>query len=427
MIRVVRTPVRRRRLERQDLRLVLLATAAAAAAAGCGPGVDGAGRHELQVPPLGPEVEVRIADVASAVLVAQGPVEAAGAGGAAASIVEGAPGGPGCEVPLEAEGDAVRIGALRLEGPVELRSPPLAGQAPPPLGLAWEGGPGPRRYRGSIVLAARGGRLRIANRLRLEEYLAGVVGSEMAASVTPLEALKAQAVAARTYALFALLLAGERGGRKSFSADPSFQVYGGAEAEHPRVLEAVRATAGDVLTYQGRLFRAYFHSTCGGATASAASVFGEPAIEPLEGAACGACEGARLSRWEARVPRGRLEEALRPWAAERGAALGALGALEVSERGSAGHALYVRVRHSGGAFEALAARLRAALDRAGVVRLPSTAFEVRPDGDDLLFEGRGWGHGVGLCQMGAARKGESLGHREILAAYFPGSALEKAY
>src|SRR5439155_18580995 len=103
----------------------------------------------------------------------------------------------------------------------------------------------------------KGGLLFLDNHLTLEEYIAGVVGSEMSASVYPLPALKAQAVAARTYALYGLLRAAEQGRTSPLPGDEPFQAYGGTASEHWRVLLGLRETRGQVLTYPERVFPAY--------------------------------------------------------------------------------------------------------------------------------------------------------------------------
>jgi stage II sporulation protein D len=126
-------------------------------------------------------------------------------------------------------------------------------------------------YRGQLEVAVGGGKLNVVNVVGLEQYLAGVVPREMP-SAWPDEALKAQAVAARSYAL-AHRLTG-----KGFDlyADVRSQVYGGIPAENPRTTAAVNATKGEVLLWEGKPIDALFHSTSGGATVDAAEVFGKP-------------------------------------------------------------------------------------------------------------------------------------------------------
>ena len=136
--------------------------------------------------------------------------------------------------------------------------------------LALEG----RAYRGTLQVSAVDARLQVVNTVGLELYLAGVVGREMPQS-WPLEALKAQAVVARSYALSHLATAGDF----DLYADTRSQVYGGVAAESPSTTAAVNATAGRVVLYRGRVASTYFFSTSGGRTAAVQDVW--PASEPL--------------------------------------------------------------------------------------------------------------------------------------------------
>jgi SpoIID/LytB domain protein len=128
-----------------------------------------------------------------------------------------------------------------------------------------------RPYRGQIEVSVTAQKLNAINLLGLEQYLAGVVPQEMP-SGWPEEALKAQAVAARSYAL------AHRLGDKGFDlySDVRSQVYGGIRGEHPRATAAIQATAGEVLLWEGKPIDALFHSTSGGRTLDAAEVFGKP-------------------------------------------------------------------------------------------------------------------------------------------------------
>ncbi|MCZ6794958.1 MAG: SpoIID/LytB domain-containing protein [Planctomycetota bacterium] len=311
-----------------------------------------------------------------------------------------------------------QIAALRAAGrSVFLVSP--AGDAAPP-----------RAYRGALELRPGEGVVEAVNALPLEAYLAGVIGSEIPARA-PLEAVKAQCVASRTYALYALRRAKTRGRPGVFSSGPDFQVYRGLETEHPRVIRALRATHGEVLTYLGRLFRSYYHSTCGGQTARASLAFGEPDIPPLGGVSCeGSCDGSRFARWECRLDREKISTALRRRIGKRtrGASLavGTLRSLELAETGADGRARYVRFEHDLGSLEWSAERFRRAV-APGCIR--STYFrvvEAETDGD-YVVEGRGWGHGVGLCQVGCMKRGQTDSYRRILGHYYPRSEFRGAY
>jgi len=172
--------------------------------------------------------------------------------------------------------DAAGIATKLPAGPLVLtRELRLSPGAPPSKGpLVVRPGKAPlsldgRPFRGRLEVAAQGEYLRVVNQVGLEGYLQGVVADEMP-HTWPLEALKAQAVAARSYALKNVVK------NKPFDlySDVRSQVYGGIEAEEPAPSEAVRATVGRVVTYQGQIASTYYFSTSGGKTASAADVFG---------------------------------------------------------------------------------------------------------------------------------------------------------
>ena len=148
-------------------------------------------------------------------------------------------------------------GIVAAKGPLVVR----AGKAP----LSLDGRP----YRGRLEVAVQNGFLRVVNHVAVESYIQGVVADEMP-HTWPLEALKAQAVAARTYALKNLV----KGKPFDLYADVRSQVYGGILAEEPASSAAVRATTGQVVTYGGQIASTYYFSTSGGKTASAADVFG---------------------------------------------------------------------------------------------------------------------------------------------------------
>ncbi|MBI4482066.1 MAG: SpoIID/LytB domain-containing protein, partial [Acidobacteria bacterium] len=154
-----------------------------------------------------------------------------------------------------------------------------------------------KKYRGAVeVFANRQGRLTVVNVLGMEEYLRGVVPNELSPYTYPeLEALKAQAVAARTYALrhrdgFA------RDGYDLMATDRS-QVYGGADAERPLSSRAVEETRGIAATYAGEPIQAFYSSTCGGMTENFENIFGGAPIPYLRGVTCAPEQGAEGLRW----------------------------------------------------------------------------------------------------------------------------------
>ena len=181
----------------------------------------------------------------------------------------------GMGVPHQLAPGTYRFGS-GLKLPVDFGLPlPLRG----PLVFSPDGAPlalGGRRYRGSLQVSVQRGRLRVINVVGLDGYVAGVVPDEVPPR-WPAEALKAQAVAARSYALAVR----KRSGPFDVYADTRSQVYGGVGAEEKTTTAAVTATAGQVLEYDGRVAVTYFFSTSGGRTASIADVWDSPPVPYL--------------------------------------------------------------------------------------------------------------------------------------------------
>ena len=269
---------------------------------------------------------------------------------------------------------------------------------------------GDRTYRGKLVVNRTDSGLTAINSLTVEQYLYGVVPSEMPAS-WPSEALAAQAVAARTYVLDKL----RRTSGDSWNLKALDLAYRGTEREDPRAIKAVQETAGVVLHYGGKVFPAYFHSTCGGHTAPADKVFDRSSIPPLAGVPCDWCRDSSYYTWSTRMDAAELTEEL----SARG--IQSINSLELEGRGTDGHARSVVV--NGTRINANAFRLAI-----GPQKLRSTNFTIQKSGNTYLFSGHGWGHGVGLCQWGARGVAKSgTGWRGILKHYYPEATLQTAY
>jgi stage II sporulation protein D len=299
-----------------------------------------------------------------------------------------------------------------------------------------------RDYRGLVRIDATGTGLLAINRVGLESYVAGVVNAEMGRRVPGEEAaLEAQAILSRTYALTAIGRPGPRAW--DVLATTADQVYLGLQAETGMGWHAVEATRGTILTFGGRPIEAFFHSTCGGRTAAGDEVFRNGALPYLPSVSD---LGPGGQSWCARSPRYRWRE---EWTAER---LRSILAGSLPPRGvhPGEIADVVDVTVTGHTASARVAGLRIRLagrtvpvDGSPAVRevlqpepgqvLRSAAFEivVTPAGGRLariVLDGRGAGHGVGMCQWGAigrARAGASAAR--ILGAYFPGTRLERRW
>ena len=159
--------------------------------------------------------------------------------------------------------------------------------------------------------------------LDVERYLLGVVGGEMPAD-WPAEALKAQAVAARTLAIFYHL---QRAALEyDLTSTVEDQVYGAGKAK-PSIVEAVGATRGEVLLHDGGLFPAFYHSTCGGETESPGKALGKPEYDFLEGVPCGFCTDSSHYEWQATISAADLVSKLKA----AGIAVGAVTAVSAEE------------------------------------------------------------------------------------------------
>lgn len=305
---------------------------------------------------------------------------------------------------LDSGTDLSREVALRggkIEGPLRLRA---AG------GIAVDG----RAYPGQLLMVPDEGGVALLNETDLESYLPGVLAGELGSGY-PSAALRAQAIAARTYALARVRKAPDAAWH--LADDTSSQVYRGRVGrDDAALLAAVSDTTGLVLRWDGKLLSTWYHSTCGGHTAAARDVFGEADVPPFAGVPCPFCEDSPRFRYRVRIPRDEVATALGLPAPPT--------AVAIEGRTPDGRARALRFAPGDRRVSALDVR-----SRLGPERLPSTLIEsVVADGKDLVFTGRGFGHGVGLCQWGAvgmARRG--AGPADILAQYYPGAAISRLY
>lgn len=255
------------------------------------------------------------------------------------------------------------------------------------------------------------------NELPLEDYLAGIINSEIS-SQWPIEAIKAQAVVARSFAIY------QMGARKNLpyqlESTVMDQVYDGYDGEDSRAVRGVRETSGEVLTYQGKVIQAFFHSSCGGHTEASDKVW-SVALPYLEGVRCKYCLMSPSVKWERTIPLKKLETLLRKGGYN---VRGICGMIPLS-RDESGRIGPLSILYPGGSINISAVDFRKIIGY-GVIR--STDFDVHISGDVAIFSGVGYGHGVGLCQWGAEKRAEEgFSYREILSYYYPGTTLEKLY
>ena len=271
--------------------------------------------------------------------------------------------------------------------------------------VSWEG----RAYRGKLRFVASGNRLKIINVVGLESYLRGVVPAEMQAS-WELEALKAQAVAARTYTVTSL---------KPYSdydicATTECQKYRGVEIEHARSDQAIVDTVGQVLTYEGRFARTYYHSDSGGVLASSAEVWSR--AHPYLVAQTDIEINSPHRHWEKVIDADEVAASLE----SRGRGVGTVLALRILSYSESGRVTSLEITGSAGSTVLSGTRLTKLLREWG---LKSTRFAMV---SDLVARGDGWGHGVGMSQYGAKTLAQSgYGYAQILSFYYPDTVLQR--
>ena len=307
--------------------------------------------------------------------------------------------------------------------------------------------------RGEVEVSLWHRTLRVINRLDLENYTQGVVSAEMPIR-SPLEALKAQAVVARTHALFIKTVT-RRHRKQGYDVcdEQHCQVYAGARAESPRSRSVVEATRGIVVTYRGRPAHAIYSSNCGGHTQNGRDVTGwgnvpywtAVADSPAPEAPLGAPWA--LHRWLTTSPQAYCQPSnfVHPshfrwtrvvsWAelsrrVDRRYHTGRLKRLRTLRRARSGNInalLLEGTRRRVKVDSEMAIR-----DLPGLGSLRSTLFlftpELGPDGkpEAVVFTGGGWGHGVGLCQSGAMGRADAgQDFPQIILSYYPGTALQR--
>ena len=320
--------------------------------------------------------------------------------------------------PLEWKGEmklAPRVGGLRLSQlklPTETRLEPRNGAV---IKV------GPDRYRGALILRLDPGQtVTVIEEVPLEEYLEGVLPHEMDPD-WPLEALKAQAVVARSFAY------ANRGKFKKdgfdLTADTRSQMYRGTTAVNENVRKAVSSTHGEVLGWHGQLLRVYYHACCGGHTENAAEAWGgdpKATPPPLQGVRDPWCAPSPQMHWTAYFAWQDVMTAFE----ERVNLPGPLKSLKIDRRDLAGYVSSFVARTAKGAVTVKASDLRTSLGAGDLKSVKISRLVVKKKG--VEFVGAGSGHGVGLCQWGAriqAEKGRS--YEKILRFYFPGADLSE--
>ena len=336
-----------------------------------------------------------------------------------------------------------------------------------------------KQYRGNIDIHLTHGKtgLTIVNTLPVEQYLGGVIANEMPPS-WPIEALKAQTVAARTYALYNLNK--HQGDEYDVCATTDCQVYGGRDSETPQVIKAVGDTSGQVIMSQGKMIPAYFHSSSGGYTENSENVWGT--YQPYLRGVVDYDQNSPQYKWEKKLSPNELNTAIY----KAGYTIGIIKAIEltpltskpmnIAERGVSGRVNNIQLIGSTGNAQLTGEQLRKILslkstlfdvavmapgqqvandgitNRTGKLndkKVQSNLLPIRKQGfvtdqkenheisgrpnEIIVISGFGWGHGLGLSQWGAKAMAEqgpqndSTYFKEILKHYYQGTTIKKVF
>ncbi len=288
-----------------------------------------------------------------------------------------------------------------------------------------------KTYRGVLRIRRVGNGVTVTNIVDLEDYLCGVLRGELPASFHP-QAQRALAVAARTYVTYERLTTPKRQDYDVL-ADERSQMYLGVKGEDAAAVQAVQDTTGQVCLVRDdgkdKVFCAYYSSCCGGQTQPVTEFRpSDPDVPTLAGGVrCGYCENTPAYKWgPVRISKAELTKRV----VARFPKLSRIGQITqvvAEERGSGGRVTKVKLVGSGGASESLVGEdFRLCV---GGHTLRSTYFKIVDEKGYVKFvDGRGFGHGVGLCQYGADRMAKTgKGYREILQFYYPGCILREIY
>lgn len=301
---------------------------------------------------------------------------------------------------------------------------------------------GTREYRGTLSIVPDRTGLTVVNQVELEQYLVGVVGAEMGGRPEgDREAVRAQAVVSRTYALRTRNRWQAQG--FDYYATVADQVYVGVSAENPLARDAIAATLGLAVTYGGAPIDAFFFSTCGGRTELGTEVFRAAtrtylrSVADVDATGRAYCSPSPRFRWRQAWTAGELRRAVQRGLSEIGSEMAGPVArvrdVRIAERTASGRVGRLVIALANRNVSVESPRVRQVLRSPDGELLRSTLFSLRVTGsgsdvNGLVAEGSGAGHGVGFCQWGAigrARAGQR--YDDIIAAYYPGTRLERFY
>jgi len=279
------------------------------------------------------------------------------------------------------------------------------------------------KYGGEFSIRNYGGESLIVNSVDIEKYLTGVLAKEMD-SLWPIEALKAQAVLSRTFAV--LKIKENRSKNLPYDIENSIyhQVYGVTDCE--KIGKAVYETAGQILTDSGEIAQVFFHANCGGRTSTPEEVWGGT-YHKLQSVEDPYCADTPYYNWSKTFTKAQVSRLVN---------FPGMDKITVSERYKSGRAKNLRLSSKNGKVVYMQAHKfrmaingkssRVAFDEPFII--PATNFTISQQGEKITFTGTGYGHGVGMCQWGARKMAEGgKSHGEILGYYFPNLVMETFY
>lgn len=269
-------------------------------------------------------------------------------------------------------------------------------------------------YRGYVIVRKKNNYIYFINVLTMEEYLCGVVPVEMSPS-WPIEALKAQAVAARSYAVNHISI--KKSELYDVDSTTNFQVYRGMSCESKISNNAVFSTAGEVLLYDSKPIMAFFHSTCGGHTSDNSYVWKGKDLPYLEPVKCDYCKDSPHYTWHDHMDINSLAGSIRKKYSEVSRVQG------IRFKKHKGRVYEADIKYPGGKVILSGNELRMLI---GAKKIKSLYFKARKEKNGISVDGHGFGHGVGMCQYGAKGMAvEGYNYKQILQKYYRGAVLKK--
>lgn len=293
------------------------------------------------------------------------------------------------------------------------------------------------KYAGGLKFIVEGDRITAVNCIGMEDYLMSVISSEMKSSAS-IELLKAHAVISRSW--LKARLKDHKAGHEHFDvcADDHCQRYQGLTmAVGDDVCRAIDRTWGQVLEYGGDICDTRYSKCCGGRTELFSTCWEDvdlPYLQSVEDPFCDCENSSILSQvlndydlhtadfhdWTVQYTTDELSELVRT---RTGIDFGTIVALEAVERGPSGRIKYLRI--TGTLREEVIGKELAIRKALSSSHLKSSAFEIEKSHDGFVLKGRGWGHGVGLCQIGAAAMAaQGYDYRQILSHYYVGAEIK---